>query len=48
MSIANSNQQDRVPETREQYLSPECEKFEFERDDIMKQTSYHYMGGPDD
>ena len=35
-------------QTQSQYLAPKCEVFEVELEDFMKQTSYHYMGGPDD
>lgn len=35
-------------QTQSQYLAPKCEVFEVELEDFMQQTSYHYMGGPDD
>ena len=31
-----------------QYPAPKCEVFEVELEDFMKQTSFHYMGAPDD
>ncbi len=36
------------PQSKLQYLSPECAVFELVQENIMVQTSYHYQPGWDD